>query len=302
MRLRARALTKGGNMDHPTGRVTGAIPLEQSGLPGVRRDRRERAQGTALTRVSLANTEADLLAAYELVYQRYLKEGYQAPTPGKLRFIAHCCLPSSHTFVARIRGQVVATLSLIGDRELGLPLEKEYPEEIARLRRQGAVLAEVSCLATRRLGDRGVLMRLMRAMYAYARYQLGITACCIAVHPRQRRFYERVLLFEAIGGERGYGAVGQAPAIAMCMELADCETRMALAHEDGLVGRFFNGSCDYAAMARELAQTGHQALRARYAFTRYQLLRHPVAEQDQDAIINAYRACFGVSEARMDRS
>ena len=267
-------------------------PLEESGVTGGRQERRNPTQGSALARVCLAHTEADLMAAYELVYLRYLKEGYQAPTPGKLRFIAHCCLPTSHTFVAKIHGQVVATLSLIGDHELGLPLEKEYQEEVARLRAQGDVLAEVSCLATRRFGDRGVLMRLMRAMYAYARYRLAISACCIAVHPRQRRFYERVLLFEGIGAERQYQAVGQAPAVALRMDLTDCEARMAQAHVNGLVGRFFTADHDYAAMAGELARVEREALRARYAFTRYQLLRHSVTEQDQAAIIRAYGHCF----------
>ena len=72
----------------------------------------------------LATSVKDLKAAYRLVYQRYLRAGYQEPSPGKLRFIAHCCLPESHTFVARSGGKIIATLSLIKDRELGLPLEK----------------------------------------------------------------------------------------------------------------------------------------------------------------------------------
>jgi hypothetical protein len=169
---------------------------------------------------------------------------------------------------------------------------------VATLSRQGELLAEVSCLATRRFGDRGVLMRLMRAMYAFARYHLGITACCIAVHPSQRRFYERVLMFEAIGQQREYEACGQAPAIAMRMALTDCEQRMARLHADGLVGRFFSGDCDYARMAAELAGSEPDALRARYAFSRYQLLRHPVSEQEQDAIVSAYRVCFGLQDVQ----
>ena len=280
-------------MDKPSRRERRASSPGWGGMPR-RHERRNATQGSALAQVCLAHTEADLMAAYELVYLRYLKEGYQTPTPGKLRFIAHCCLPTSHTFVAKIHGQVVATLSLIGDHELGLPLEKEYPDEVTHLRRQGDVLAEVSCLATRRFGDRGVLMRLIRAMYAYARYRLGITACCIAVHPRQRRFYERVLLFEGIGGERQYQAVGQAPAVALRMELTDCEARMARTHAHGMVGQFFTSGQDYAAMADEMARVEREALRARYAFTRYQLLRHPVSESDQDAIIKAYCACFSM--------
>jgi hypothetical protein len=211
-------------------------------------------------------------------------------------------LPSSYTFVAKVKGQVVATLSLISDRELGLPLEKEYASEVARLRQKGDVLAEVSCLATRRQGDRGALMRLMRALYAFARYHLGITACCIAVHPRQRRFYERVLMFEKIGREREYESCSRAPAIAMCMDFSDCEQRMAHLHTDGLVGRFFTGDREYARMAAELAGPEKDALRARYAFSRYQLLRHPVSEQEQDAIVSAYRVCFGLQDVQAAHS
>lgn len=234
-------------------------------------------------------------AAYQLVYQRYLKEGYQAPTPGKLRFVAHCCLPTTRTFIAKVQGKIIATLSLIDDRELGLPLEKEYPEEIARLRKQGHTLAEVSCLATRRFGDRSVLMKLMRAMYAYARYHLHITACCIAVHPRQQNFYQRVLLFENIGGEREYQACSKAPAIAMCMDLRDCEQRMAGSHSSGMIKRFFLGQQDYVRMAEELASVERQAVQARYVFSRSQLSRHAIDEAERQAIVTAYQGCFGIS-------
>jgi hypothetical protein len=104
-----------------------------------------------------------------------------------------------------------------------------------------------------------------------------------------------VLLFEGIGEERQYQAVGQAPAVALRMDLTDCEARMAQAHVNGLVGRFFTADHDYAAMAGELARVEREALRARYAFTRYQLLRHPVTEQDQAAIIRAYSHCFDLA-------
>lgn len=50
-------------------------------------------------------------------------------------------------------------------------------------------------------------------------------------------------------------------------------------------------------MASELAQVQREALRARYAFTRYQLQRHAVTEQDQATIIQAYHGCFDLPGA-----
>lgn len=261
---------------------------------GARLERRRQRSAAGLVQVSLAHREAELQAAYELVYQRYLKEGYQAPTPGKLRFVAHCCLPSTYTFVARVRDQVIATLSLIADGELGLPLEQEYADEVAQLRAGANRLAEVSCLATRRFGDRAVFLRLMRTMYAFARHHLQMDACCIAVHPRQRRFYEKVLQFRVIGDEREYHACIKAPAIAMCLDLAGCEERMASRHGDGMVGRFFLGEQDYRRAAVELASVARDAVRARYAFSRRQLSRHAVSREDREGIIRAFRGCFGI--------
>lgn len=263
-----------------------------AGLRAEKRERRCKRASAGLISIGMAQTEAQIHAAYQLVYQRYLKEGYQSPTPGKLRFVAHCLLPSTYTFVAEVNGRVIATLSLVADSSLGLPLEKEYRREIAALRAEGSVLAEVSCLATRRMGDRPVLMRLVRTMYAVARYTLGITDCCIAVHPRQRRFYERALLFETIGGEKTYSACGKAPAVAMRLDLHNSESRMAEVHCRGMVGRFFLEEIDYARMAAEVSQCMDNAVLARHAFTKQQLLRLAISAEEQRHLNVAYAKCF----------
>jgi hypothetical protein len=178
MELEEKALRP--DADHPSS----ARDLKEQGQGGTRRRRSTDFDSESVV-TELATSVADLHAAYRLVYERYLSEGYQEPTPGKLRFIAHCCLPESYTFVARSGGEIIATLSLIKDRELGLPLETEYSGEIVALREQGRELAEVSCLATREGVDQSVVLQLIRTMYSFARYRAGVTDWVIAVNPKR---------------------------------------------------------------------------------------------------------------------
>lgn len=264
------------------------------GSRGKRQERRGNRLGKEEVVVELAHSETDLKSAYGLVYYRYLQKGYQSVTPQKLRFTAHCCLPSTYTFVARVKGQVVATSSLILDGVLGLPMEKEYPQEINNLRAQNRMLMEVSCLTTRRQGDRQVLMRLIRAMYAFAHYSLGVSDCCIAVHPDQRGFYERALLFDVIGEERDYDACSKAPAVALCLHLDDWEERMTIAHGKGMIGRFFVSDINYLQVSNGFFNLRSEAVAARYAFAKDQLTYRDMEGKIQRAIWTDFERWFEI--------
>ena len=216
--------------------------------------------------VELATTVEDLNAAYRLVYERYLVEGYQEPAPGKIRFVAHCCLPESYTFVARFRGEIIATLTLIQDRDFGLPLEREYHREIRALRFQGRRIAEVSCLATREGVDRRVVLELIRTMYLFARYRVGVTDWVIAINPKQCGFYAKGLLFESLGGQRTYSACEGAPAVALITDITDWEERMRQEHGNGLLGRFFSRDGKTAATSRIPSPPGREQLAERLEF------------------------------------
>lgn len=205
--------------------------------------------------VRLATTPRELEQADRLVHARYLRLGYRSPERAKAPCPLHAQLPSTHTFVgvAPRVDTVVATVSLVVDGPFGLPMDKVYGAELDALRGGERRLAEITCLATRRRGDSRLLLRLYRAVYTLARYELGVTDLCIAVHPRHGIFYRRALLFQRLGPVRSYPDCNDAPAVGLRLELSSAGQRYRGAHGLGRLGRFLFGQRDDREVAARLA-------------------------------------------------
>lgn len=169
----------------------------------------------------VAATRDDREAAFRLIYKAYERAGLCEENCSQMRFTPYQLLSTTDLFVAQLRGETISTMSLVHDGELGLPMESIYPEEIRRRRAAGVHLAEVSCLADRRSGDRrflGVFCDLARLMAQSARYQQA-DQLLITVHPRHAGFYRRYLGFRVIGSRRDYDLVGGNPALPLCLDL-----------------------------------------------------------------------------------
>ncbi len=235
--------------------------------------------------LSLAIDRHQIEGAYALVQAQYLRSGYAKPG-GAVRFVSHCCVPTTHTLIASVKGTVVGTASLILDGPLGLPLETTYPAETQVLRQAGERLAEISCLATRRRGDAKVLLGLYRGIYALCRYRFAVDRLCITVHPRQGRFYQKALLFDVIGPVRDYAACNHAPAIALGLDLGGAETRFRRAHGWGWLARFFLGRGNLSGLAHSF-QVGNETA-ARLAFAKSQPNWETLDRALRDQIVRCY--------------
>jgi hypothetical protein len=148
----------------------------------------------------IASSLADRAGAFQLVYQSYLRSGLGAPNLYRMRVTPHQLCDTSQIFVGLLEGQVVSTVSLVGDGRLGLPMETMFSQEIDEFRAEGRRVAEVSCLADRRQDSRRFLesfSQLTRLMAQFARYE-GIHNLLISVHPRHARFYSRYFGFRTI--------------------------------------------------------------------------------------------------------
>jgi hypothetical protein len=171
--------------------------------------------------VKFASTESEWEQAFALAADRYSARGYEAPGASRLRFAPHHALPDTVTLVAKHEGKVVATLSVVMDnRVLGLPMEEVYPEEIACLRREGHRLGETTTLADAGLGVREfiqVFITLIKVAMQYCRNR-GRDTAVIAVNPRHRQFYSKMLGFQPLGPRRSYAAVQDAPAEALWVD------------------------------------------------------------------------------------
>ena len=160
--------------------------------------------------------------AFRLVYQNYLLRGYAGPDPSGLRVIKHIMVPEAATFVGVLDGSVIATVSLVPDTELGLPMDSIYADRLQPLRDQGRRLTEVTMLADRRLEINRtlpMLLNLMKLVFDYARFALKADDLCITINPRHEAFYRRYLLFADLGEERGYPSVEDYPALAKRLDL-----------------------------------------------------------------------------------
>jgi hypothetical protein len=173
--------------------------------------------------VQLAARSEELFAAFSLVYKAYLKTGLVRPNPYQMRVTPYHLLSTTDVIVAHSswRKEVVCTLSLVGDGDLGLPIETAFAEEVAERRRRGIYLAEVTSLADQRDGDQGGTSPLLTAMgfMAQRAKHRGIDELLITVHPHHVKFYQRFIGFELLGEERPYEAVLDKPAVALVLDL-----------------------------------------------------------------------------------
>ncbi len=177
---------------------------------------------TAEITYKIAATQDERAAAFRLAYRSYLRAGLGEPNPHQMRVTPYHLLSTTEVFIAVLRGETIFTVSLIGDGQLGLPMETIYAKEVASRRRRGLVLGEVSCLADRRRQFRRffpVFLKVGRLMVQCAR-QRGFDELLVAVHPKHARFYQRLMSFELIGEETTYPAVCNQPAVALSLDLA----------------------------------------------------------------------------------
>ncbi len=64
-------------------------------------------------------TREELLAAMALVHDQYVRCGYMPPHPSGFRAVVHNALPSTASYVALAGDELIATVSLFLDSQLG---------------------------------------------------------------------------------------------------------------------------------------------------------------------------------------
>ncbi len=186
-----------------------------------------------------ANRE-ELEAAYRLVYRSYLDRGYIEDTPQRIRLSVFNALPTSVTFVSMLRGQVVATVTLVPDTSIGLPMDEIYHDEVQQLRDAGRRLIEVTMLADRRRELHRALhmvLELMKRVFDYATLVAHANDLCITINPRHETYYESYLLFRPLGGLKRYPSVRNNPALAKRLNLD--HVREECDGKESLIERFF---------------------------------------------------------------
>jgi len=206
-------------------------------------------------RFASARSEEQLDLASELVMRRYAWRGYDAEgaisnddSAGEVTFLAQCG--------ARIDG----TLTVRVDGQTELLAEQLYPQEVARLRRNGAKLCEFGRLAfDEGINTLEILGPLFHLGMAYTRWRHACTDMLIEVNPRHAGFYQRVGGMKVLGDVKTCDRVA-APAVLLHLSLERAASRAEV--EGGeRTGRksifaYCFGRDETAALTRELASLG----------------------------------------------
>lgn len=164
-----------------------------------------------------AETYHEIEEAFKVAYEAYYERGLESDTEYRLRLTKHHALPTTCILIGKIDEEVVATMTIIVDSALGLPIEKLW--NIDEIRNSSGRIAEISTLAIKRgfRAQRGkLLLPLCGFMYRYCTRYLGVDKIVATYHPEVQDFYKSVLLFKPIGrGEiktyefvKGAAAVG----------------------------------------------------------------------------------------------
>lgn len=151
--------------------------------------------------------------ARDLITEEYLRAGYIAQGSSESDLSRNLFLDTTVTFLAFKGEDAVGTLSILTDEEGKLPMESDWAEEVAVLRKKGKRIAEVGQFAVRHdTRDGQTSLALGPSLGLFKRVlEHGLTSpldsFCICVHAKHERFYT-ALGFVSIGALRRYGVVG----------------------------------------------------------------------------------------------
>jgi hypothetical protein len=180
------------------------------------------AQRSTQIRFEIASNAQDLKQALSLVQRNFEREGYATRDSAGIRLTPYHILPETVVIVAKLDGQIVATISIIPRTAFGVPIDRCVSLDSVR-GIKGRVV-EISSLAVDPSirGVQGeVLFNLMKYMYHCNIDVLKANTEVIGVNPKMSPLYEAILLFKRIPGTQtlSYDFANGAPVIPMYFDL-----------------------------------------------------------------------------------
>jgi hypothetical protein len=137
----------------------------------------------------------EIARANWLVYENYVADGFWEDNKKQLE--TNKFLHSQHrtVFVVEEAGQILGTMSLIGDSEDGLPSDGTQLPLMQTLRKQSHGIAEVSAFAMDRskTSTRRLMLFLISYMHQHAFYYAGMDRLVASCKPEHADFYEQVI-------------------------------------------------------------------------------------------------------------
>lgn len=173
-------------------------------------------------RIRAAHSDAYRRSAGNLINRMYSWRGYRDVGLGE------DATGQRMTLVACEGDVTLGTLSVGFDAPShGLMVELSFAEEVGALRQAGYLLCEFTKLAVDgAVRSKRVLASLFHVAYIQAHCIQRAEKLLIEVNPRHVRFYEKMLGFRVLAGERMNPRVN-APAVLLCLDLAHARHEIA---------------------------------------------------------------------------
>ncbi len=175
----------------------------------------------AVPHVRKAAGFTELLSAFALVQENYVRLRYKDPTSGPYHFSLFNLHPDSTTLVGLLNNEVTGTVTLVPDSDLGMPCAGVFPELYEALKRDGHRMGEATMLADRRLSPSRAWpqLRSLFRMLVQAAQEQGLTRLLVLCHPHHATFYVNRLPFRQAGDVRPCGHVNGSPAVPLVLDL-----------------------------------------------------------------------------------
>ena len=166
-------------------------------------------------KIRVVDNSSRRVRASELIQRRYAWRGYSTSPLGRND-------AGRVTLSACVEDATVATITAALDSPEGLYVSRLYPEEVRTLQAEGRKLCEFTKLAVdEAVRSHAVLGAIFHVACMYVINLHQCTDVLIEVNPRHVKFYQRMLGFKRVGGERVDPDVN-APAVLMRLDLHHC--------------------------------------------------------------------------------
>lgn len=173
--------------------------------------------------IEVVRHQEDFNAANELVLSAYKKLGLIQSSMNSKNTVWSQFEEQSTVIVAKYKGRIVGTITLVKDSKSGLPCDKIFYRLNEIQRNQGYKLVEVSAFAVSedfRKKQHAISLLLMKYIRKYSEQKLLSTMMICTVNPRAVDFYEGLIGFSVNSKVCQYSEFEGAPAIHLSSELS----------------------------------------------------------------------------------
>lgn len=163
----------------------------------------------------VASTYEDYMESFRLVQNNY-KRLKMTKSDDFLRATKYNLLPTTTVIIAKYNDEVIATISLIIDSSIGLPID-EY-QDISKLRSRGGRIVEIGALTVKeewRSKSRGLFIPLSIYCVKYAHKVLGCTVAVCSLRKSVQPFYEDIFCFKQFGETKKYEGVNNLESVSL---------------------------------------------------------------------------------------